>query len=246
MYYSGFATDYDGTIALHGVVDAATLLALSAVRDSGRRLFLVTGRELPSLFQTFAHVDLFDIVVAENGGLLYYPAARREQPLADAPPQELVAALRTAGVEPMSVGRTIIATWEPHEVVALETIRALGLEHHVVFNKGAVMILPPGVTKASGLEVALQALGIEADRVVAVGDAENDHALLAMVGFGAAVANAVPLLKERADYVTSGDHGAGVAELIGLLLENELRGLKRHKRRPTPVAVSKIAEAPEV
>ena len=80
------------------------------------------------------------------------------------------------------------------------------------------MILPPGVDKASGLAVALDELGIPPERVVAVGDAENDHALLKACGFGVAVANALPALRERADYVTGGERGAGVAELIGMLV----------------------------
>ena len=87
----------------------------------------------------------------------------------------------------------------------------------MIFNKGAVMVLPSGVNKATGLAAALAALGI-ADNVVAVGDAENDHALLAAVKLGVAVANAVPSLKEQAAFVTTGDHGRGVIELIEQLL----------------------------
>jgi hypothetical protein len=38
----------------------------------------------------------------------------------------------------------IIATWRPYETTAVELIRDFGLELQVVFNKGAVMILPSG------------------------------------------------------------------------------------------------------
>ena len=96
-------------------------------------------------------------------------------------------------------GRVIIATWEPHETVVLQTIRDLGLELEVIFNKGSVMILPTGVNKASGLRSALKDLGLTTEQVVAVGDAENDHAFLSCAGCGVAVANALPALKERAD-----------------------------------------------
>ena len=229
MHYLALATDYDGTIAHHGIVDAATLEALRRVRVSGRKLVLVTGRELESLHATFSHVDVFDVVVAENGGLLYYPETRREEPLCEAPPRALVLALREANVHPLSVGRVLVATLEPHETTVLEAIKHLGLEYHVIFNKGAVMVLPSGVNKATGLEAALKSMEIAHDRVVAVGDAENDHALLDLCGFGAAVANALPALRERADYVCTADHGAGVTELIERLISNDLRGLKRHK-----------------
>lgn len=46
MQYVVLATDYDGTIAHDGVVDAPTLAALEHLRPSGRKLILVTGREL--------------------------------------------------------------------------------------------------------------------------------------------------------------------------------------------------------
>ena len=75
MKYLALATDYDGTIAHDGVVDGATLAALHRVRDSGRKLVLVSGRELEDFFATFAHADLFDRLVLENGALLYEPAA---------------------------------------------------------------------------------------------------------------------------------------------------------------------------
>ena len=96
--FQALAVDYDGTLAHHGSVDEATVSALQRVRASGRRLLLVTGRELPSLFRAFAHTSLFDLVVAENGGLLYEPATGRERPLAEPPPEKLVGALRSAGV----------------------------------------------------------------------------------------------------------------------------------------------------
>ena len=44
-----------------------------------------------------------------------------------------------------------MATWEPHEKTVLEVIRDLGLEFQMIFNKGAVMVLPAGVNKSSGL-----------------------------------------------------------------------------------------------
>jgi HAD superfamily hydrolase (TIGR01484 family) len=108
------------------------------------------------------------------------------------------------------VGRVIVATWHPHEDKVLEVIRKLGLEYQVILNKDAVMVLPSGVNKASGLSAALREMGLSPRNAVGVGDAENDQALLSLCGCGVAVANALPLLKECADFVTKGDRGAGV------------------------------------
>jgi hydroxymethylpyrimidine pyrophosphatase-like HAD family hydrolase len=228
--FVALAVDYDGTIARHGRVDEPTLAALRRVRDSGRQLLLVTGRELPSLFATFDHADVFDRVVAENGAVLFEPATGREVALAEEPSGPLVQALQAAGVAPLSVGRVIVATVEAHQAAALEAIHTLGLGHQVIFNKGSVMILPPGIDKASGLVVALAELGLEPQRTVAVGDAENDHAFLQLCGFGVAVANALPALKERAHYVTRGERGEGVAEVADILVNDDLRVLRKDAR----------------
>src|SRR5262249_29643340 len=142
--------------------------------------------------------------------------------IAAAPPPEFAARLRQRGVADVSVGHAIVATWQPHETTVLDVIREMGLELQVIFNKGAVMILPAGVNKATGLAVALGQLGLSPHNVVGVGDAENDHAFLAVCECSAAVANALPSLKERVDLVTRGDHGAGVAELIALMVDGDL------------------------
>jgi hypothetical protein len=231
MHYLALACDFDGTLAHDGVVNDAVIGALVRCRETRRRLLMVTGRELADLQRTFSRLDLFDAVVVENGAVLFSPETGCERPLAAPPPQEFVAALRARGVGPISVGRVIVATWMPYETQVLETIRDLGLELQVVFNKGAVMVLPSGVNKATGLLAALEQLRVPAYQVVAVGDAENDHALLGAVGLGVAVANSVPMLQAHAQWVTRGDHGNGVMELIEQLLENDLAGFPR---RPQP------------
>ena len=145
MRYLALAIDYDGTLAHHGHVDEPTLAALGKLRESGRKLILVTGRELGDLLRVFPRIDLFDRIVAENGALLYRPEIREEKPLAESPPEAFVAELRRRGVSPISVGRSIVATWEPHQNTVLDVIHKLGLEWHVIFNKGAVMVLPSGM-----------------------------------------------------------------------------------------------------
>lgn len=222
MRYLALASDYDGTLAHDGRVRESTQAALVRLRESGRKLLLVTGRELDELLGIYAGITVFDWVVAENGALLYQPATRREKLLAKPADLRVVEALRARGVERVSVGRAIIATWEPHEVTALEVIRDLGLELQVIFNKGAVMILPAGVNKATGLAAALKEMELSPHNVVGVGDAENDHAFLEICECSAAVSNALPMLQEHADLVTRADHGAGVVELIDGLLADDL------------------------
>ena len=231
MRYLALCTDYDGTLATDGRVLPATERALERLLASGRRLVLVTGREIDDLQKVCARLDLFEYVVAENGALLYKPSTGQEIPLAAPPPEAFVSLLRQRGVGPVSVGRVIVATWEPHESTVLATIRDLGLELQVIFNKGAVMILPAGVNKATGLASALEKMGLSPHNAVGIGDAENDHALLALCECSAAVANALPTLKSSADIVTAGDHGAGVVELIEELLRDDLASLEPRLER---------------
>ena len=214
--------DYDGTLAHHGHMDEPTRQALERVAASGRQLLLVTGRELEDLGRVLDGISLFARVVAENGALLYTPSTGEEKRLAAAPPEAFVRELRARAVQPLSVGRSIVATWEPNERVVMEVIHELGLELHVIFNKGAVMVLPSGVNKASGLAAALQDMGLSPHNAVGIGDAENDHAFLKLCEVSAAVANALPSVKEGVDIVTRGDHGAGVIELADELLRDDL------------------------
>jgi hydroxymethylpyrimidine pyrophosphatase-like HAD family hydrolase len=178
MRYAALACDYDGTIAHHGVVDEPTIAALERVRQAGRRLILVTGRQLPDLQDVCRRLDLFDRVVAENGAVVYDPATREQRLLGDPPPPALVGELRRLNVEPLSVGDCIVATWEPQQAIVLDVIRRLGLELHVIFNKGAVMVLPSSLNKATGLAVALESLQVSPHIVVGIGVAENDHVFL--------------------------------------------------------------------
>lgn len=242
MRYRVLCTDYDGTIARHGVVDEPTIAALARLRDSGRKLIMVTGRELTELMSVFPRLDLFERVVAENGALLYTPATKEQRPLCEPPLPEFVAAMTARQVVPLSVGRTIVATREPYEKAALEVIRDLGLELQVIFNKGAVMVLPSGVNKATGLEAALEELSLSVHEAVGVGDAENDHAFLGICECAVAVANALPSVQEKADFVTQATHGPGVTQLIEEILADDLasrepllrRGHKFEHRRALP------------
>ena len=221
MRYLLLATDYDGTLASHGVVSDQTVAVLQRLRASGRKLVLVTGRHMPDLKNIFPRFDFFHRVVAENGALLYRPSQHTEKLLCEPPPQEFLELLSERKVS-FIAGRGIVATWEPQQEAVLKAIHDLGLELQVVFNKGAVMVLPSGVNKGTGLKAALKELGISFHNVVGIGDAENDHALLSACECGVAVDNALPFLMQRADVVAKGRNGAGVAEIAEQLLADDL------------------------
>ena len=223
MRYLALATDYDGTLASRGTVEPDTMEALCRLAATGRKLILVTGRRVDDLVRVFPEVAIFDRVVAENGPLVYRPQTRETRILSQPPPAAFIDELRRRGVQPLTLGQVFVATEQPNERVVLAVISELGLDLHVILNKGAVMVLPASVNKATGLRAALDELGLSPQAVVGIGDAENDEAFLAMCGWGVAVANALDSVKAQADHVTSGEDGAGVREVIDSLISEDLR-----------------------
>jgi len=219
--FLALATDYDGTLASDGAVDLKTVAALRRLAATGRKLILVTGRQLNDLLRVFPEASIFDAVVAENGAVLYRPESRDTRVLAPPPPADFVAALQRRGVDPLWQGQVVVATVQPNDKAVIEVIRELRLDLQVILNKGSVMVLPGSVDKATGLRAALDELALAPRSVVAIGDAENDQAFLAMSGYGVAVANALDPLKASAAHVTRGEAGAGVREIIDWLIAED-------------------------
>ena len=224
MRYLALATDYDGTLATDGAVDGETVAALRRLAATGRKLILVTGRQLKDLLDVFPDATLFDAVVAENGAVLYRPASRETRVLALPPSSEFVEALQRRGVEPLWLGQVVVATVQPNETAVMQVIRELGLDLQVILNKGSVMVLPTSVDKATGLRTALDELALSPENVVGIGDAENDQAFLTACGYGVAVANALDVLKRTAKHVTRSEAGAGVREVIDELIAGDRHG----------------------
>lgn len=218
MRSGAFITDYDGTLAHEGRVGDAACVALEKLRSGGTKLILATGRRLRDLQAIFPRLDLFDRIVAENGGILYEPGSDRLRLLTFPASAPLYERLHAAGVDPLEVGHAIIATRDPYGAEVLRAIEELKLKLALSFNKGAIMILPDGVNKATGLDAALSELRLSWADTLGVGDAENDFEFLKKCGVSAAVANALPELKAFADLVTEEGDGAGVAELAARIL----------------------------
>jgi len=243
MHFIVLATDYDGTLAHDGFVDDKTIAAVERLRNSGRRIVLVTGRHLPDLCKILPRLERFDRVIVENGGVLYRPETREEKPLCPPPNERFVNLLRERNI-PFSAGRTIVATWEPHDGAVLAAIRDLGLDLQVIFNKGAVMVLPSGVNKGTGLQAALDELNVSYHNVVSVGDAENDLSFMRLSACSVAVANALSSLKEHADVVTEKPRGEGVTELIDHLLKDDLAVFDEKLARHSISLGERIPESP--
>lgn len=211
-FFHAVAVDFDGTLTTGGRPADETLNALDEVRAAGRRVIIVTGRILAELLAVFPDVgEHTDAIIAENGAVL--ARGERRRMLAAPVPAELAAALAADGV-PFRQGEVLLDCDAANEGAVLGEVRRLGLECQLIRNRGALMVLPAGVSKGTGLAEGLADLGISPHSAVAIGDAENDHSLLAAAELGVVVGNAVDGLKAEADIVLAEADGRGVAAFL--------------------------------
>lgn len=230
MRYVVLAAGFDGTLARDGRCDERSLAALRALARSGRKLILVTSRELRDLLDVFPDARLFDYLVAENGAVVHRPATRESAILAQAPSETLVHELRRRGVTPLCVGSVVVTTSKGHCDALVEVVQKLRLDSYVLDNGGTVAVVPIGVNKATGVLQVLEELGLSSHNLVSIGDAENDIALFDLAEHGVAVANASPALKRIADRITRASFADGVAELAQELMATDLSAAPTRRR----------------
>ena len=231
MRFRVLALDYDGTIAEGGKLYPEAKGAIDEVRRRGVVVVLVTGRILDDLRTAVGDLDRFSAVVAEGGAVLAFPESDRSFLLAAPPSSVLLDALDRAGVRTV-VGQCVIEADAVHAARILELIRRLLLPLVVVFNRGRLMVLPQSISKATGLREALSAVRLSPHNAVAIGDAENDHALLDACELGVAVPWATSELKAAADEVIVGSGPGAVAAYIRALGGESRLPVSRTPRRP--------------
>lgn len=211
--YRMLAFDHDETLAVDGAVHPSAAAALAAARDAGWLLALVTGRTHARILEICPCVDVFDLVVDENGAVLYFPATGAVEDLAHGPDVRLRDELRRRGV-PFTPGRIVTITKRMYEEHVRNIIDACGLALDCYCNRPAVMIVPRGTSKETGLRTGLKRVGVAPEDVIAVGDDENDFALFEVAGLCVAVGNAIDAVKCAADVVLDRPNGEGVAAFI--------------------------------
>ena len=213
MLFKALACDYDGTLASEDRIPPSVREALERARKAGLRLLLVTGRTFFELTRVCDCLELFDVVVAENGAVLYYPSSAMIRDQGPPVPGRLLAELDRRGIY-YQVGRVIVGTARGDEGAVKDALAAAGVTRDLIHNRAALMLLPANVSKGSGVEQALRGLGLSPHDVLAVGDAENDVSLFDACGFSACPSDSLQTIRERVDWVFPGVHGAGIATAI--------------------------------
>jgi hydroxymethylpyrimidine pyrophosphatase-like HAD family hydrolase len=220
MKFRVMALDYDGTIAQDGNLNPDVRSAIAEARDRGVVVVLVTGRSMRDLRQVAGNLDFLDAVVAENGAVITFPYGP-SRILGQPPPQKFVDELRRRGIV-VTVGQCVVEADANSAPQILAVIRELELPLLLLFNRSRLMVLPQSVSKGVGLRAALSALRLSVHNAIGIGDAENDHDLLATCEVGVAVSWGSASLRESADEILEGDGPAAVAAYLRRTMD-ELR-----------------------
>lgn len=213
MKFSTLALDYDGTIAIDGVLDPSVRDAIGEARRRGIVVILVTGRRLSDLHAVARDLTCFDVIVGENGAVIEFPGSGRHTLLSHPTTVAFVRELQRRGI-PFVAGESVVETDADRAGAVLDVIRALEQPLMIAFNRGRLMVLPQAVAKSTGLRHALAALRLSIHNTVGIGDAENDHDLLDACEVGVAVEWGSPALRAVADEVIAGTGPRAVADYI--------------------------------
>lgn len=242
MYCRVIACDFDGTGASDGRLAPEVADVLHAARNAGVTTLLATGRVLDDLRAALVDFSAFDAVVAENGAIVWFPASGHTIQLGPTPPASFLDRLRSAGI-PFHAGAVVIGTWDNHAAEVLRAIREAGADLQLVFNRAALMLLPSGVNKATGVQRALDELGCSARNMIAFGDAENDLPLFSLSEVAVVARGAASPIVAAADDRLTQPGPAGVAYYVQRLLAADAQA-------PTParrsVVLGRTDDAAEV
>ena len=226
-------TSYDGTIARDGVLFPEVKGAIAEARARGIVVLIVTGRVLSDLRAVAGDLDFVDGVVAENGAVVAFPNGQTRL-VAQRPPQVFLDELRRRGVA-FATGQCVVEADASVAPAILATIRELQLPLAILFNRGRLMVLPQAISKGTGLRNALHILRLSRHNAIAIGDAENDHDLLAQCELAVAVGWGSTMLKAGADEVVNGDGPSAVAAYIRRATAQTRLPVSRVGRHPLSV-----------
>jgi hydroxymethylpyrimidine pyrophosphatase-like HAD family hydrolase len=242
VFFKALACDFDGTLAFEDRIGPAVRDALDRARKADLRLILVTGRTFFELTRVCDCMELFDAVVAENGAVVYYPGSAMIRDQGLPVPVRLLAELDRRGIY-YQAGRVIVGTARGDEAGVKEALAATGVTRDLIYNRAALMLLPAGVSKGSGVQHVLRFLGLSPHDVLALGDAENDLPLFDACGFSGCPGDSLPAVQERVDWVFPGAHGDGIAAAITEQILPDRLAVQRSPRHQ--VAIGWVAATSE-
>lgn len=217
---SAIGCDYDRTLTNNFLeISKEGVESLRLARKHGIMTIVVSGRVTDFLTKLNKKYDIADILVAENGAVLFFQKDSKKIFTSNSD-LNLRTLLHNADF-PIEFGEVIASTKVEYEKKLLKIIETKKINVKLIRNVDSIMLLPPDVDKGTGLLKALKILEINKRNLAVIGDGENDMEMFSIAGTRVAVANAVDVLKRNADIICKNSYGAGVAEFIDMALKNK-------------------------
>lgn len=110
-----------------------------------------------------------------------------------------------------------LLTGEPDEIAGIQnelTRPFRGLLNIYCSDPFFLEIMPRKIDKAYSLQRLLNSIGLTADEMICCGDGYNDITMIESAGLGVAMANAQPLVLEKADFITKSNDEDGILHVI--------------------------------
>ena len=199
----------DKTLAL----DEGLEEAIRSAKKKGIAFSIASGRSYEFMVEYAEKLDgLIDSFVAENGCIGHFDGTRYA--LGSCPDRRpIFESLDSQGV-PYGIGEVLFAVDRRNEGELREALLGFDGAFHVIGNVNTLLVLPQGISKASGAAWLAGMHGVSAGETAAIGDEENDVHMRDACSLLGAVANAIPAMKTAADYVCKESYGKGVREFI--------------------------------
>jgi len=253
MNYDTVVFDLDGILLKEGVMTeegkrAVEMLLendVQAIYSSGKNYWYTTGG---LAFSNLLRDDT--IVMAENGGIIFFPFTREKVTIADDSKdidiisKDFIDGFCTYENENLVLREPRTPLWqEPKETIFTlfpmdvstiplikkdidRIIKERDLYLYSIDHSDAVDTVRIGQHKGMALEYLSDNKIIDLDRTAAFGDGNNDKEMLETVGLPITVYNAnrnvKSLVKDRGGLITRGSYGAGVLEAVEMMLSGTL------------------------
>jgi len=178
----------------------------------GLTVILVSGRTHAALAPFVEALGEIDGVVGENGAVVEAPRGRRPVRFGAGTAAAVRRRLRAAPDLAVEFGRVVASVRRAERARLARLVD--GLPVILIDNVDRVMVLPVGISKATGVRIALARMGLGGGRFAAIGDGENDVPMLREAEVSGAVANATAAARAAAHYLCRAPSARGVAEFV--------------------------------
>jgi 5-amino-6-(5-phospho-D-ribitylamino)uracil phosphatase len=242
MNYKAIMLDLDDTTVLHGRENLPSVRVTQAIEKAKERIFvcIATARTLKDALPVISHLTLSGLCIVTNGTQIYDPGKKKiihevllskevipkvleickkmhintllyngeEDILADNPPPDTkVLSIYLPQIDPVRVDAVV----EEFKVIPNINVHKIDAWDRRYMS---VDITSRNASKLHGIVEVARILHIKTEEIIGVGDGYNDFPLLLACGLKIAMGNAVPELKEIADFIAPSVYDDGVATVI--------------------------------